>query len=118
MEIPAGAYGLAVLWTTAEREAVLHMVLPYTKDAKLNGGFAVVRLLAWGPSVRVMSRYGDLGTRMKGLMTDGVVVMADQTCAEEYGAVEALETLGVEVVNAGALLSGMMKDGEWKVLAL
>jgi hypothetical protein len=38
--------GLALLWTTAERETVLNMVLPFAKDAQRDGGFAEVRLVA------------------------------------------------------------------------
>lgn len=116
-EIPAESLGLALLWTTADRETVLNMVLPYAKDAKQNGGFGSVRLIAWGPSVRVLARYGDLASRVKELMEEGVALVADRNCAEDYGAVEPLEALGVDVVNAGILLSGMVRDG-WKVLAL
>jgi hypothetical protein len=109
--------GLALLWTTAERETVLNMVLPFAKDAQRDGGFAEVRLVAWGPSVRVMGRYGDLMARVKELMAAGVTVAADRDCAEEYGAVDALEAMGVDVTAAGVWLSGMIRDG-WKVLAL
>ncbi len=108
---------LAVLWTTADRETVMHTVLPYTKEARQNGGFGAVKLVVWGPSARVLAEYDDLAMRVRELMDDGVEVVASRSCADSYGAAAALEDLGIEVVDAGGPLTGMIKDG-WKVLAL
>ena len=108
---------LAVLWTTADRETVSGMVLPYALEAALSGRFETVRLAARGPSVRVMSGYGDMAQRIAELIAGGVEVSADSWGADMYGAAEALERMGVRLTDVGAMLTDMVCGG-WQILSL
>jgi len=112
-----GKSRLAVLWTTADLEVIKNMVFMYAKNAKKKGWFDVVRLIIWGPSARALAVNPELQKMVTEMMDLGVEVAACRACAERYGAVEALESLGMEVLYIGEPFSDMIKSG-WKVLAL
>ncbi len=117
MENGADKVKLAVLWKTANRETVANVVLPYVKAAGASGRFGHVRLAAWGPSVRVMSGYGDIGQRVAELAQSGVEVTADSLCAELYGAAEAMELTGAHLTDMSAALTDMILGG-WQIITM
>ena len=117
MENGADKVKLAVLWKTADRETVANVVLPYVKAAGASGRFGEVRLAAWGPSVRVMSGYGDIGQHVAELVQSGVEVTADSSCAELYAAEEALERTGVKLTDMSAELTDMILSG-WRIISM
>ena len=107
--------GLAVIWSSADREVALNTVMMYTKNSKLNGWWDNVRLIIWGPSSKLLNEDIELQGAVKNASGAGVELLACKACADEYGASESLEELGINVIYMGELLTKMLKDG-WAVL--
>lgn len=106
---------LAVLWTSADKEAAVNMVFMYTLNAKRKGWFSEVTLIVWGPSAKLLSQDEDLRNLVREMQDEGVKTEACLRCAENYGVVENLENLGIEVKLMGQPLTGYLKE-DCKVL--
>lgn len=100
---------LLVLWTTAERETVENMVFMYTLNAKLQGWWRDITILVWGAATKLASEDEAVQETLKALKEKGIRVIACKKCAENLGAVESLEGLGVEVFYTGVLLTEWIK---------
>ncbi len=111
----AGNNGLAVIWSSADREAALNTVLMYSRNSKLNGWWDNVRLVVWGPSAKLLSEDIKLQAAVKNAAGAGVELLACRACADEYGVSGALEELGIDVKYMGIPLTDMIKEG-WTVL--
>lgn len=106
---------LCVIWSSADRDAALGMVLMYTKNSKLRDWWDEVRLLIWGPSGRLLEGDEEILEEFEGAKAAGVELVACKACADKLGTTELLESRGVEVKYTGVLLTEMLKEG-WKVL--
>jgi len=109
--------GLVVLWITQDKEAAMHMALLYAKNARIKGWWEQVRLVIWGPSVKLLTSDAELQAEVEDCKAAGVELQACRVCADRYGLCEALENLGVNVIFMGAPLTSYLKDG-WKVLSV
>jgi hypothetical protein len=87
----------------------------YTLNAKRRGWFDVVHLVVWGPSAKLLADNEELQNEIKDMQKSGVVVEACVTCARNYGVVDALNKLDIDVKPMGEPLSERLK-GSWKVL--
>jgi hypothetical protein len=87
----------------------------YTLNAKRRGWFDVVHLVVWGPSAKLLADNEELQNEIKDMQKSGVVVEACVTCARNYGVVDALKKLDIDVKPMGEPLSDRLK-GPWKVL--
>ncbi len=103
---------LLVLWTTAERETVDHMVFMYTLNAKLKGWWEDVTLLVWGAATKLAAEDKALQESLRTFREKGIRTIACKKCAENLGAVEKLEKIGVEVFYTGEFLTDWMKSGK------
>jgi len=106
---------LAVVWSSADPDVAHRVCFMYTHNAKTSRWFDEVELIVWGPSARLLVGDRDLRTKVKAMMTDGVVVRACIDCAVSYGVSEQLLAMGIDVRGMGEPLSSMLK-GDWKVL--
>lgn len=103
---------LAVVWTSADKEAAVNMVFMYTLNAKSKGWFTDVTLIVWGPSVKLLCEDQELQALLKDMKNQGVKLEACLRCAENYRAVQDLEALGIEVKLMGQVLSGYLKEDQ------
>ncbi|SRR6056297_2904880 len=106
---------LVVVWTSGDREVAKNMVFMYTLNAKKRGWFDEVTFIVWGPSDELLLQDHELQSTVKEMIAEGIKVEACLRCAENYGAVEELEALGIEVKLMGIPLSDYLKEGR-KVL--
>ena len=106
---------LVVVWTSGDREVAKNMVFMYTLNAKKRGWFDEVTFIVWGPSDELLLQDTELQGMLKEMQAEGIKVEACLRCAENYGAVEGLEALGIEVKLMGIPLSDYLKEGR-KVL--
>lgn len=107
---------LAVLWTSGDPEVAHRVALMYTHASKTAGWYEDVRLIVWGPSSRLLAADKDLQAKVKAMMKDGIVVQACIVCAESYGVVEQLRSLGIEVLAYGKPLTKLSKDPAVKLM--
>ena len=106
---------LVVVWTSGDREVAVNMVFMYTLNAKRRGWFDDVTLVVWGPADELLVHDDELKDLIKAMKDEGIKVEACLRCAENYGVVDGLEQLGIEVKLMGVPLSEYLKEGR-KVL--
>ncbi|UWG48516.1 DsrE/DsrF-like family [Halanaeroarchaeum sp. HSR-CO] len=109
---------LVVLWTSGDKEVAENMVFMYTLNSAVNDWWEDVRLLVWGASTGLLRDDRDLQYWIDQLHDAGVHVEACKSCAENYGAVEALEDLDIEVYYIGETLTTYFKDDDRYVMTV
>ena len=105
---------LAVIWSSADREVALKMVFMYTRNAKLRGWWDEVRLVVWGPSVKLLSEDEELQAYIKNMKTfRSRSTWHVKRVLIAMGPVSKLIEFGIDVIYMGEPLTSMLKDG-WK----
>lgn len=103
---------LLVLWTSGERETALNMVFMYTVNSRRFDWWGEVTVLVWGAATRLAAEDAAVRARIAEARAQGVRVIACKACAENLGAVEQLESAGVEVFYTGTFLTDWLKSGD------
>jgi hypothetical protein len=103
--------GLLILWTSADREVALNMVLMYGLNSRLHDWWPEVTLLIWGPSQTLTVDDEEVRARVVEMREAGVRLAACRACAENLGMVDRLKDLGVEVFYAGQFLADWLHSG-------
>ncbi len=106
---------LCVVWTSGDPGVAKNVCFMYTHNAKKRDWFGVVHLVVWGPSAKLLAEDKELQNEIKAMMKSGVVVEACVACAKNYGVVDELKKLGIDVKGMGQPLTDRLK-GNWKVL--
>jgi len=106
-----GTAKLVVIWSSADRDVAISNVFMYTKNSKLRGWWDQVRLVAWGPSSKLITEDEALQEELKIVKDAGVELQACKACADMFGVSEKLESLGFEVIYMGIPLTEMLKNG-------
>lgn len=107
---------LVLVWTTADREAAMNMILMYGRNAKRFGWWEQVNLLVWGPSDTLLLEDKQLIAEIKAIIDEGVEVIACKACADRYGISDRLSEIGVKVFYTGEALTNAIKSPDWAVL--
>jgi hypothetical protein len=108
-------FRLCVVWSCGDPGVAKNVCFMYTHNAKKRGWFDVVHLVVWGPSAKLLAENEELKKEIKAMQKTGVVVEACVTCATNYGVVDALKKLDIDVKPMGPPLTERLK-GPWKVL--
>ena len=103
---------LLILWTSKDIDVALNMVFLYAKNSKLKEWWDDVTLLVWGPSAFALANDTELQEYLRDIQAVGVNTMACRKCAENYGIVEKLEELGIEVFYSGQFLSEWLQENK------
>jgi len=106
---------LAVLWSSGDPHVARQVCFMYTHNAKRAKWFDHVVLIVWGHSTRLLAGDEALQAEVKAMIGSGVKVQACIACARNYGVVEDLRKLGIEVKGMGKPLTDYLQGG-WKVL--
>lgn len=109
---------LTILWTTGDEETALNMILMYTLKSNLNHWWKECNLITWGPSNKLICNNPEIQVYIKQIQETGVKVLACKRCAEEYGIVDQLEKLGIEVKLMGEPLTAYLQDESYRVLSI
>lgn len=108
---------LVIIWANADPETAQHMAFMYARNSLLRGWWKKVRLIVWGPSARTLRNEVDLQELLPELRESGVELLACRACAEQYGAEDALEAMGLDVRYIGGDFTAMLKEG-WTCLTV
>ncbi len=106
---------LCVVWSSGDPGVAKNVCFMYTHNAKRRAWFDDVYLVVWGPSARLLTENEDLQNEIRAMEKTGVVVEACVACAQNYGVVDNLKKLGIDVKPMGQPLTERLK-GPWKVL--
>jgi hypothetical protein len=101
-----------IVWTTDNKETIMHMVCLYALNAKLKGWFDEVTVVVWGASQRVLSEDKEVQAKIQEMIDAGVNVVACKKCSEEMNIESELQSCGVDVFYTGVLLSDWAKSGK------
>ena len=88
------------------------MVFMYGINAKKRNWWNEVTLIIWGATAKLVHENEKIQNLIKEAIQEGVHVSACRACANELGAEETLENLGVEVILWGEPLTQLLKDDE------
>lgn len=103
---------LVIVWTSGDPEVAEKMLFMYAHAASHYGWFEQVTIIVWGPSARLLAAHKDLQEKVKQMQAGGVVFEACVACAGQYGVVEDLEKLGIDVKGMGVPLTEYIKSGK------
>ncbi len=98
-------FRLCVVWTSGDPDVAKNVGFMYAHNAKRRGWFDDVHLVVWGPSAKLLAESKVLQDEVKAMQKTGVVVEACVACAKNYGLVDALKGLGIDVKPMGEPLS-------------
>ena len=103
---------LNILWTTDNKETVLHMLVMYATNSRLNGWWQEVNLIIWGASAKLVGTDNQIQAEVIEMMTHGISIEACKACCDNLGVTDKLIELGVSVRYMGEALTGYIKSGE------
>lgn len=106
---------LIILWTTAERETALKMILPYVKNSLLQGWWKEITLIVWGASTKLVSTDSEIQNILLKLKELGVHLESCKWCADEFGVSGKMEELGFDNKYMGQVFTEYLKGSD-KVL--
>ena len=101
---------LAVVWTSGDPEVAHRMVLMYARAANKNKWFDSVELIVWGPSARLLAADKDIEAEVLAMKEEGITVRACVVCADSYGVVDRLRSIGLEVLGMGRPLTELLRS--------
>lgn len=101
---------LLVVWTSADREVALNMVLMYVHNAQRHHWWEQVTLLIWGPSQSLVLHDDKVREKIAAMRQDGVRLIACRSCADNYGIADELSAQGIEVFGTGPTLTEWLKS--------
>ena len=103
---------LYVLWTNADLDTSLRMVMMYSTNSMLHRWWEQVIVIIWGATAKLAAEDAQVQEVMKVAMNAGVKFTACIACARQLGVVEQLEAQGIEVVGWGEPLTRLLKNNE------
>ncbi len=103
---------LYVLWTSADPITAEKMVFMYTVNALKRGWWEDVTVIVWGGATKLVSENEAIQQKVKEALEAGVDISACKACADQLGASDTLEKLGIEVKYWGVPLTEILKEGE------
>jgi hypothetical protein len=114
-EEPKPSSRLCVVRISGDPEVAKNVCFMYTGNAKKRGWFDEVHLVVWEPSAKLLAGNKELQAELQSMQQAGIVTEACVTCARNYGVVEDLRGLKIDVKPMGMPLTERLK-ADWKVL--
>ena len=101
-----------ILWTNQDPVSTEKMVFMYALNSKLRKWWDEVIIIVWGGSTKLIAENKQIQDKIKDLIKEGVEFSACKACAEQLGAINVLEKLGIEVKYWGQPLTDIIQNGE------
>lgn len=103
---------LYILWTNGDLITAEKMVFMYGINALLQGWWEKVTLIVWGAPTKLAAENAGIQKKIRKAQEAGVHITACKACADQLGATETLEKIGVEVIYWGDPLTEILKNNE------
>jgi hypothetical protein len=113
----AESHDLFILWTNADPITAEKMVFMYAANSRIHGWWDRVTVIIWGATAKLVAEHAGVQQGIRDLFEADVHVSACKACADQLGATEALEGLGIEVKYWGEGLTEILKS-EAKLLTV
>lgn len=110
---------LLIVITTDNIDSILKFPMLYGGVSIPRGYWKRVHMIFWGPSIKLVKENDLLREKIKELQNDGVEFSSCIVCAEDYNAVESLESINIPCVHTGELLNeALQNDDIWSTLTV
>lgn len=103
---------LNILWTTDNKDTVLHMLVMYATNSRLNGWWREVNLIIWGASAKLVGTDQEIQEAIMEMSDHGISMEACKVCCDDFGVTDTLTKLGINVRYMGEVLTAYIKSGE------
>ncbi len=103
---------LYILWTNDHPVTAEKMVFMYGFNALQQGWWEYVTIIVWGATVNLAVENTAIQSQIRKLIASGVRFSACKACADQLGATEKLESLGIEIAYWGNPLTEILKSGK------
>ncbi len=103
---------LYILWTNADLDTSLRMVMMYATNSLLYRWWEQVTVIVWGAPARLAAENAQVQEAIQVAMHAGVRFSACVACARQLGVIENLEAQGMEVIGWGEPLTALLKNNE------
>ena len=104
---------LYILWISGDPVTAEKMVLMYGHNALLKGWWENITIIIWGASAALVVGSVPIQEKIGQMIRDGVDFSACKACADQLGASETLESIGVEVKYWGVSLTELVKEEKY-----
>ena len=101
---------LHILWTNADINTSLHMVMMYATNCMLRGWWDAVTVIVWGAPAKLVAENEDVQKRIGMAIHAGVKFSACIGCSRQLGVVEQLDALGIPSVSWGPALTSLIQE--------
>jgi len=101
---------LTILWTNADILTFDKMVAMYAKNSIIHHWWERVTLLIWGAPAKLIAESELVEQRMQEMKQLGIRLVACKACAEQLNVVQKLESMGIEVMYTGEMLTALLKE--------
>ena len=88
------------------------MVFMYAINSLIRGWWDEVTVIVWGPSAKLVATNSGVQDKIELAKAQGVNISACIACASQYGVVEELKQLDLEVIPWGEKLTGLIQNNE------
>jgi len=75
---------LNILWTTDNKDTVLHMLLMYATNSRLNGWWQEVNVIIWGASAKLVGTDKQIQEAVSEMLNHGITIEACKACTDNY----------------------------------
>lgn len=103
---------LHILWTNDNPITSEKMVFMYAHNAILNHWWDEVIIIIWGSTVQYVANEKQVQDRLMHIQSDGVKLSVCKACADQLGATQTIEKLGIELKYWGEPLTKLLKENE------
>lgn len=103
---------LNILWVNNNPEVAHSMVFMYATNSKLNDWWEYVDIIIWGPTAKLVAEDKNIQEKIKIAQHVGVNIVACIACATQFGVVNELQDLNINVKKMGEPLTELIKNDE------
>lgn len=103
---------LHILWTNADVETSILMVMMYAKNSLARGWWDEVTVIVWGATAKLVAEDESVREHIRIAQGAGVAFSACVSCARQLGVISALEKMDVEVIPWGEPLTRIIQGRE------
>lgn len=110
---------LLIVISTPNTDSIMKFPLLYGGVSIPRGYWKRVHVMFWGASIQTVQNESIVREKVQTMQKDGVEFSSCIVCAQEYNAVNSLESIGIECNHTGELLTTALKDDpSWSILTI
>ena len=109
---------LLIVISTDNANSIIKFPLLYGGVSLPRGYWERVHVMFWGASIVQARDNETIREKVIAMQKEGVEFSSCIVCAEEYEAIESLQSIGIVCNHTGELLTEALKDASWSVMTV